>query len=210
MSQKKRSRGTRILVAFALAAVGSFAAVPAAGAAPGACKQWAFTGPTNVKLSTGPTVSFDAVGKSFAGVPATDNRADRGTMEGVATPIATMTLLYRSETFPDDPTMHFMGVIGDDGIARGEFQAKLTGSWEITTPLTCMTAAEQAGNSREVTGDVDVYDTPGGTGAVIGMLEGGEGQRVDLGSGCRDDNWCNIAFGAGPGGTAWVWGDFLK
>ena len=43
---------------------------------------------------------------------------------------------------------------------------------------------------------------------MIGMLHGGE--RVSLGSGCRDDNWCNVAFAGGPGGTAWVWGDFLK
>jgi len=66
----------------------------------------------------------------------------------------------------------------------------------------------QGGNSREVTGDVDAYDSPGGAGTVIGMLHGGE--RVSLGSGCRDDNWCNVAFAGGPGGTAWVWGDFLK
>lgn len=70
----------------------------------------------------------------------------------------------------------------------------------------------QAGgsNSREVTGDVDVYDVPGGVGSVIGMLEGGEGQKVQLGSGCKDDNWCNIVWPGGPDGKAWVWGDFLK
>lgn len=65
-------------------------------------------------------------------------------------------------------------------------------------------------NSKEVTGDVDVYDVPGGVGKVIGMLEGGEGQKVPLGSGCKGDNWCNIVWSGGPGGKAWVWGDFLK
>jgi hypothetical protein len=65
-------------------------------------------------------------------------------------------------------------------------------------------------NSKEVTGDVDVYDVPGGVGKVIGMLEGGEGQKVPLGSGCRGDNWCNIVWSGGPSGKAWVWGDFLK
>jgi hypothetical protein len=65
-------------------------------------------------------------------------------------------------------------------------------------------------NSREVTGDIVVYDVPGGVGTVIGMLEGGEGQHVQLGSGCKGDNWCNIVWQAGPGGKAWVWGDFLK
>ncbi|WNG91039.1 hypothetical protein [Mycobacterium sp. ITM-2016-00318] len=129
----------------------------------------------------------------------------------MVTPIGTVTLLYHSETFPNDPVVHFMGSVDDAGRARGQFDAKLKGDWEITTPLRCETpAAGQAGNSREVTGDVDVYDAPGGTGNVIGMLQGGGGQRVDLGAGCRDDNWCNVAFAAGPGGTAWVWGDFLK
>jgi hypothetical protein len=65
-------------------------------------------------------------------------------------------------------------------------------------------------NARTVVGDVDVYDVPGGVGKVIGMLDGGEGQTVQLGSGCRDDNWCNIVWAKGPGGKAWVWGDFLK
>ena len=71
-------------------------------------------------------------------------------------------------------------------------------------------ASAGGSNSREVTGDVDVYDVPGGVGSVIGMLEGGEGQKVQLGSGCKDDNWCNIVWPGGPGGNAWVWGDFLK
>ncbi len=80
------------------------------------------------------------------------------------------------------------------------------------TPIKCATLRRRPlkATSREVKGDVDVYDVPGGVGTVIGMLEGGDGQQVQLGSGCQDDNWCNIACPAGPGGTAWVWGDFLK
>jgi hypothetical protein len=53
-----------------------------------------------------------------------------------------------------------------------------------------------------VTGDVDIYDVPGGEGKVIGMLEGGEGQHVQ--AKCRDDSWCEVS------GKGWVWGDFLK
>ena len=41
-------------------------------------------------------------------------------------------------------------------------------------------------NIATVTGDVDIYDVPGGVGNVIGMLEGGEGQQVQ--ANCRDDN----------------------
>ncbi|OBK72238.1 SH3 domain-containing protein [Mycobacterium sp. 1274761.0] len=118
---------------------------------------------------------------------------------------------YMSETFPNDPPLTFRGDVTPDGHARGNFIAKLNGTWELTTPLKCKTPAAggggQAGNARQVTGDVDVYDSPGGTGAVTGMLRSGD--HVNLGSGCGD-NWCNVAFAAGPGGTAWVWGDFLK
>jgi hypothetical protein len=56
-------------VAAATAGAGVFTAAAPAAAAPGNCTQWAFSGPTNVKLSTGPTVVFDAVGRSFAGLP---------------------------------------------------------------------------------------------------------------------------------------------
>ncbi len=87
----------------------------------------------------------------------------------------------------------------------GPYTGGGAGSSFVDKPVT----ATQS-NSREVTADVDVYDVPGGVGTVIGMLEGGDGQQVQLGSGCKDDNWCNIVWSAGPGGKAWVWGDFLK
>jgi hypothetical protein len=211
MAKDKARKISRLAaVAAAVAAVVPLGAAVQAQAAPDSCKQWAFTGPTNITLSTGPTVTFSAVGRSFSGVPATDNRSDHGTMEGVVTPIGTVTLLYRSETFPNDPVLHLMGSVGDDGRASGQFDAKLRGDWAIATPLACETPAAAAqGNSREVTGDVDAYDAPGGTGTVIGVLQGGEGQRVNLAAGCKEDNWCNVVWDQPPG-TAWVWGDFLK
>ena len=57
-------------------------------------------------------------------------------------------------------------------------------------------------NTATVTGDVDIYDVPGGVGNVIGMLDGGEGQQVQ--ANCRDDNWCEVS------GQGWVWGDFIQ
>jgi hypothetical protein len=59
---------------------------------------------------------------------------------------------------------------------------------------------QQAKPMATVTGDVDLYDTPGGSGNVIGMLN--SGQQVEFIS-CKSDNWCHVA----PG---WVWGDFLQ
>ena len=55
-----------------------------------------------------------------------------------------------------------------------------------------------------VTGDVDVYDVPGGEGTVIGMLP--EGAQVS--AECRDDRWCAVT-GDVPNGKGWVWGEFL-
>jgi hypothetical protein len=53
-----------------------------------------------------------------------------------------------------------------------------------------------------VTGDVDVYDAPGGTGKVLGILQ--KDKQVQLATPCRADNWCEVR------GIGWVWGDFLK
>jgi hypothetical protein len=199
--------------AIAIAGAGVFAAEAPAHAAPGNCEQWGFSGPTNIKLSTGPIITFVADGADVD-TKATDARQDDGDIHGKIAPNGFVVLVYESDTFPNDPPLNLVGdVVGDNGQARGNFTAKLNGTWELATPLKCITPAAgqgQGGNSREVTGDVDAYDSPGGTGTVLGQLQGGEGQRVNLGSGCRDDNWCNVAFPAGPGGTAWVWGDFLK
>lgn len=57
-------------------------------------------------------------------------------------------------------------------------------------------------NTAAVTGDVDVYDIPGGKGTVIGMLR--KGRQVQLTGPCRSDNWCQVS------GQGWVWGDFLN
>jgi hypothetical protein len=56
------------------------------------------------------------------------------------------------------------------------------------------------GRLATVTGDVDVYDVPGGGGNVIGMLRKGELVPFE---GCQEDHWCKVT------GKGWVWGDFL-
>ncbi len=212
---KDTTRIASKLYAVAIAAAGAgFAVAAPAQAGPGNCDQWTFSGVTNIKLSTGPMLSFEpGPSENVSNATATDGRQDWGTIEGTIQPNGFVMLVYTSKSFPDDPQLILRGDVTPDGKASGNFTAKQNGTWELTTPLTCKTptaggGAQGGGNSRAVTGDVDVYDTPGGAGSVIGMLRGGD--HVNLGSGCRDDNWCNIAFPGGPGGTAWVWGDFLK
>lgn len=203
-----RMSSSLAVIAVTSAGAGLFATAAPAEAAPGNCEQWVFSSPNTIKLSTGPVLTFSADGPSVQGGAATDSRADTGQVHGLIQDNGQIGLNYRSDTFPDDPLVIFEGNVGEDGRARGNFTAKQNGTWETPSPLMC--AAGPSGNSREVTGDVDAFDAPGGTGNVIGMLQGGQGQRVNLAGGCRDDNWCNVAFPAGPGGTAWVWGDFLK
>ncbi len=50
-----------------------------------------------------------------------------------------------------------------------------------------------------VLSDVDIYEKPGGSGKVIGILRQGSTKLMRP---CRADNWCPISGG-------WVWGDFL-
>lgn len=57
-----------------------------------------------------------------------------------------------------------------------------------------------------VTGDVDVYDVPGGGGNVTGILRAGS--QVQF-AGCKPDNWCHVTGNGVPNGDGWVWGDFL-
>lgn len=73
------------------------------------------------------------------------------------------------------------------------------GALALTITVLLPGFAIAAGNAI-VTGDVDVYDAPGGNGSVIGMLE--KDQTISV-SECRDDNWCSTSAG-------WVWGDFLN
>jgi hypothetical protein len=130
---------------------------------------------------------------------------DQGHVQGDISAIGDVRVFYK-EGARTDP---FIGkVTGADGETSGTRPPDV--GWQ--TKLVCAQKAEAKAdpNSREVTGDVDVYDVPGGVGTVIGMLDGGDGQRVQLGSGCKEDHWCNVVWPAGPGGTAWVWGDFLK
>ena len=65
--------------------------------------------------------------------------------------------------------------------------------------------------SVRVNADVDVYDIPGGEGKIIDVIDVPEGnlQRFIFMYRCREDNWCEIAWGTGPNGRAWVWGAFL-
>lgn len=70
----------------------------------------------------------------------------------------------------------------------------------ITTPTIPATG------TAVVNSAVDIYDVPDGVGTVIGVL--GQDRRAGLVEPCRD-GWCHVAIPEMPGGTGWVWGEFL-
>ena len=218
---KGRIQKTSPLIAAAMAvsatglfsATGPAQALPPIPLAPGDCQTWVFPGGTvQLTQATGEVFSFRGRGPSVnvdsvAWWQYPNGTSDQGGAIGAIGPNGRIEVQWYEKT----RIIKFKGDVGADGIARGVRPGADTDVTWTSTPMECDSAAPTSqGNSREVTGDVEVYDVPGGVGTVIGTLEGGEGQRVQLGSGCKEDRWCNIAWPAGPGGTAWVWGDFLK
>jgi serine/threonine-protein kinase len=78
-----------------------------------------------------------------------------------------------------------------------------------TTAQATPTSAPAAGGGGvgTVVDAVDIYDVPDGVGNVIGVLH--PGRQVTLVEPCRD-GWCHVVLPEMPGGTGWVWGEFLK
>ena len=64
-----------------------------------------------------------------------------------------------------------------------------------------MHPTKPAKQQHVIQANVDLYDSPGGTGKMIGMLtKGATYPSVS----CRADNWCQIP------GKGWIWGDFVQ
>ena len=59
-----------------------------------------------------------------------------------------------------------------------------------------------------VISDVDIYDVPGGNGNRIGILR--SGRQVKLVGTCKPNDWCDVVIPELPGGSGWVWDQFLK
>lgn len=210
----RNTTGCRILAAAATAisAVGLLTGPVPAQAAP--CEQYGFPGEVKVTQgdpgyavqttfsSTGPTASGPASSKD------TNGEASTGSISGVIKG-RKVTLRYLAD---GAGSYGFFGNVDDDGIARGLVDP-FDGSeipWSTGGPLTCLDKAASPGTSADgradVTGDVDMYDAPGGVGNKLpGFLAGG--QRVELIT-CKDDNWCNVIAPDGKG--VWVWGDFIE
>jgi hypothetical protein len=202
------------LAAAALGAVGMVTGPALAQALPAipapqapACTQYGFSGNVEIDYGGG-GVTFSANGTTASG-PATYTSDKGGESKGTISGGITGGRLIALSFQPDDggAAVRFDGTVGDDGVGTGRMGVT---PWRSLAPFTCLDAAAPANpqGMAEVTGDVDMYDKPGGDGTKYpGWLEGGEGQTVQLIT-CQPDNWCNVV--APDGRSVWVWGEFIK
>jgi hypothetical protein len=151
---------------------------------------------------------FSATGQTASGPASstdTNGKGSTGTISGNITG-RHISLVYRGAE-----VYNFKGDVGDDAKGHGVVNA-VDGSqrsWTTGAPLKCVSAPEpgtSADGRANVTGDVDMYDAPGGVGNKLpGFLAGD--QRVELIT-CNDDNWCNVI--TSDGNAVWVWGGFIE
>jgi hypothetical protein len=140
---------------------------------------------------------------------------------------------------------HYTGTVGDDGLVhRGvsNYGPDPIGWDSINGPLNCgdpvappppkpapgpiigeTLPAQRPSVDRPtvatVTGDVDVYDVPGGNGTKIGILRSGNKYKLATDNGlpaangqtCKKPDWCHLVIPEVKGSNGWVWDDpFLQ
>lgn len=80
---------------------------------------------------------------------------------------------------------------------------KKLGKAEALAPEPSPKPIKSLGKAATVIADADVYDAPGGSGNVVGMLR--SGGKVGVRSWPCPDNWCDVSGDAIPGGKGWVY-----
>ena len=127
---------------------------------------------------------------------------------------------------------HYYGTIQDNGRATGNVEWDGgAGYWNTTEKFTCSVptpapapapapapppapapepapapAPVPAPAATAITADVDVYRQPGGVGEPYGVARAGAKVKVLQ---RHDDNWVQVQGDGIPGGSGWVWGDFV-
>ena len=224
-----------IASATAFAAIGLFAVpVPARAA----CQQFGFNGNFDMKQTNGWTASFSGTGATVH-ANATATGASGAKMTGTAIASVFSSRFVKVEiSWGGGSNAEYTGNVSDDGYVHdgatrpvGAFHADGTNQadWNSLAPLKCMDAAPPAAvqppveekpvtppvedkpatpaaKTVKVSGDVEIYDVPGGDGKVIGTLR--KDTQVEVLE-RKPDNWDHVASASMPGGSGWVWGDFI-
>lgn len=224
---------SRYLAGAALAAaglVGSAApavALPPMPLAP-ACADYIYPSVMTLQQDNGLIVNLHHQGASFDGpgasVHGNGSPEVRGTSSGSRIDDNVIFTIKWDNGFQNTYT----GKIGPDMVARGTTinNKGVSNSWFSLGKYRCVPPAapappvvnkpadpvqpvpdnKPATPTSTVTGDVDVYAQPGGAGAPVGILRGGQVVQVLE---RRGDNWVQVSGAGVPGGSGWVWGDFI-
>lgn len=207
--------------ASAITALGLLAGPPLAQAEPD-CTQFGYNGGIVIKEDSGWSVVIPFTGQAAGGtVTAVDARGQ--SKQGNVSGSVSGRNINVTATYNGGGSQRYVGDIGNDGIGRGITQNPVASAngigWHTEFAFNCLAKPAPAvvppreetkpvpdpvdavpAPMATISGDVDVYDSPGGGGNVTGTLN--EGQQVDLVA-CNADNWCEIK------GVGWVWGDFV-
>jgi hypothetical protein len=135
-------------------------------------------------------------------------------------PLNTQSSRYNGKVYGD----HSAGGTADPNVGI-QWYTKFNDRIQCTVPPPVVTTTQPpaqatAAAGRTVTGDVDLYDKPGGDGKVIGRLNNGDAVSVN-GAACPMNNpnnaqdatngWCLVTDTTlKPNRTGAVWGDFIS
>jgi hypothetical protein len=195
-------------------------AIPMVPLAP-ECAQYGFPGIVTIQHTNGWTANFNASGDHFNGASASASHTGGGKLSGTAEGSVSGRDVSLVLKWNNGAIGQYWGTVDNDrakGYTKDLAHPENEAGWSIQQPLHCLKAADApaapagpaappvpapdpaaAGfKTATVTGDVEIYDAPGGNGEVIGELQGGEGQQVQ--AKCRDDQWCEVQ------GKGWVFG----
>jgi hypothetical protein len=203
-----------VVAATAISALGLFTTPIASHAAP-ACDLYGFAGDVTITGNGAITeLNFSANGTSAHGT-ATAMGDKGGSMTGIIAGgiVENGPRLHLTFTPDSGGSYVFTGYIREDTLIATGTQGP--GTWSTVGPLACLQAGpgpdppDLGGDHMfQLSGDVDMYDKPGGNGNKLGVADGKpDGPQVNL-IGCQSDNWCQIAVPP-DNQFVWVWGGFV-
>lgn len=206
--------------AIALGAVGIATGPAPAGALP-ACVQFGFPGDVNLIQTNGWSVMFSSTGSTVNAPVTATAHSGGGKLTGTITGSIDGKNFDLLAAWTNGSRGRYTGTVQDDyhmsGDTVDETNTNSRAKFRSQFPISCLTTADTPppanpgapSKTAFVTTPpdydvVDVYDTPGGTGNVIGTI--GKDKGVQVNADCKPDDWCLIRGVAVPTGQGWMWG----
>ncbi|AQA04685.1 hypothetical protein BVC93_22230 [Mycobacterium sp. MS1601] len=206
-----------------LAAAGLISGATPANAAP-ECADYVYPSVMTLQQDNGLIVNLYHQGSSFDGPGASVHGNGSPQVMGTSSGSRIGDNLIFTIKWDNGFENTYTGKIGADLVARGTTinNKGASNSWFSLSKYRCIPPEpaqqapppppppppdEPALPTSTVSGDVDVYAQPGGVGQPVGILRGGQSVEVLE---RRGDNWVRVSGAGVPGGSGWVWGDFIS